>query len=469
MTLVELLVACVVLVIVMAGPLERLRLRAPRRHAHGRPPRRASRTSAPPSTASSTRPAARRAAQLVSGGAGVALTLPGQCPHAAGDVAWCVTGGALQRIAGATDCTGTAQTLVTDVTSATPFSCLTARRRLPRLQVALTVNATASAAGRDLRRRHDHAAQRRSDLRRRRRRAPDRAGSSPGCATTRSGVALVLALSMMSVLALTTTALLLIGVVNQRGSYTSAQAKQAFAARPGGARLRRGHGLQRARSTRTAPPTGVQTSRPSPAAAPARTTTSVAERRRHLDDGRHRHRRRRSRRPCSAQALRPVDSSSTQLPASGTTSTPTTPRARDEHVRDDVQGGVTRERAALRPRQPLHHRRRALHRGSSLTVDGNLTVNGGAEHRHGTSRSTASQIGGTPSSSACTNANHGVVHAGDGLLRRQPRARSTRRPSARRPREPGHAGRRLPAGLRHPGGAHEDRLPGRPPRQRRRR
>ena len=42
------------------------------------------------------------------------------------------------------------------------------------------------------------------------------------------GVALVLALSMMSVLALTTTALLLNGVVNQHGSYTSAQAKQAF-------------------------------------------------------------------------------------------------------------------------------------------------------------------------------------------------------------------------------------------------
>lgn len=44
------------------------------------------------------------------------------------------------------------------------------------------------------------------------------------------GVALVLALSMMSVLALTTTALLLNGVVNQHGSYTSLQAKQAFAA-----------------------------------------------------------------------------------------------------------------------------------------------------------------------------------------------------------------------------------------------
>jgi Tfp pilus assembly protein PilX len=43
------------------------------------------------------------------------------------------------------------------------------------------------------------------------------------------GVALVLALATMSVLALTTTALLLNGTVNQRGSYTSLQAKQAFA------------------------------------------------------------------------------------------------------------------------------------------------------------------------------------------------------------------------------------------------
>src|SRR5262249_3287176 len=36
-------------------------------------------------------------ATLISGGAGVSLTLPAQCTHATGTVTWCVTGGSLIR------------------------------------------------------------------------------------------------------------------------------------------------------------------------------------------------------------------------------------------------------------------------------------------------------------------------------------------------------------------------------------
>lgn len=145
MTLVELLVACVILVVVMAA-LSNVLVSGLSAGTH---------TDARLTSQQSVRVAFDRleyetrcasAAQLVSGGAGVALTLPAQCPHAVGQVAWCVTGGALQRIAGATTCTGTAETFVSAVTSATPFSCIAPVGSLPRLQVTLTVNTTGSAA-----------------------------------------------------------------------------------------------------------------------------------------------------------------------------------------------------------------------------------------------------------------------------------------------------------------------------------
>lgn len=86
-------------------------------------------------------------ATLVGGGAGVALSIPSQCPHATGDVAWCVSGTVLERRAGGTDCsTGTVQPFVSDVTSATPFACLTAPGDLPRLQITLTVNTSTAPA-----------------------------------------------------------------------------------------------------------------------------------------------------------------------------------------------------------------------------------------------------------------------------------------------------------------------------------
>lgn len=81
-------------------------------------------------------------ASLISSGAGVALTLPTQCAHATGNVAWCVTSGALTRLTGTT-CTGSALTYVTDVTSPTPFSCYSpVTGSTPQLEVNLTVNPT---------------------------------------------------------------------------------------------------------------------------------------------------------------------------------------------------------------------------------------------------------------------------------------------------------------------------------------
>lgn len=82
------------------------------------------------------------AATMLSSGAGVALTLPSQCDHASGNVVWCVSSGSLIRISGTT-CSGSAQTFITDVTSATPFACYSpVSGSTPQLKVALTVNPT---------------------------------------------------------------------------------------------------------------------------------------------------------------------------------------------------------------------------------------------------------------------------------------------------------------------------------------
>ena len=80
-------------------------------------------------------------ASLVSGGVGVTLTLPTYCVNASGTFTWCVTSGSLVKYGGLS-CTGSGvgQTFATNVTSATPFSCLSGGQ-YPRLQVALTSNA----------------------------------------------------------------------------------------------------------------------------------------------------------------------------------------------------------------------------------------------------------------------------------------------------------------------------------------
>ena len=83
-------------------------------------------------------------ATLVGSGAGVTLSLPGQCSHATGTVTWCVTAGVFTRYTAAS-CAGAGQPYVASVTSATPFSLLTGASGagvLPRLAVSLTVDQT---------------------------------------------------------------------------------------------------------------------------------------------------------------------------------------------------------------------------------------------------------------------------------------------------------------------------------------
>jgi prepilin-type N-terminal cleavage/methylation domain-containing protein len=80
------------------------------------------------------------AAALVSSGAGVDFTLPTQCSHATGNVTWCVSGGLLKRYVSATCGPGASQLFSSGVTSATPFTLVTAVGDLPRLDVRLTVN-----------------------------------------------------------------------------------------------------------------------------------------------------------------------------------------------------------------------------------------------------------------------------------------------------------------------------------------
>lgn len=79
-------------------------------------------------------------AAILNSGAGVTMTLPSQCPHATGNVTWCVSGGVLTRYSGSTTCTGTSQPYISSITTPTPFSLLWGTSNLPRLQVAMTVN-----------------------------------------------------------------------------------------------------------------------------------------------------------------------------------------------------------------------------------------------------------------------------------------------------------------------------------------
>ena len=93
-------------------------------------------------------------ATLVSGGAGVTLTFPSQCTHTNQSViTWCVTGGSLVAYSNSLTCSGSGRTLTTNVTSATPFSCVSALGNLAALKVVLTVNAgttsTTASSGTD--------------------------------------------------------------------------------------------------------------------------------------------------------------------------------------------------------------------------------------------------------------------------------------------------------------------------------
>ena len=85
------------------------------------------------------------AASLISGGTGVALTLPANCSHATGTVSWCVASGTLKRFT-SSGCPGSGgQIFVSNVTSTTPFTIVTGSvgsGQLPQLGVTLTVNTT---------------------------------------------------------------------------------------------------------------------------------------------------------------------------------------------------------------------------------------------------------------------------------------------------------------------------------------
>jgi Tfp pilus assembly protein PilW len=83
-------------------------------------------------------------ATLVSSGAGVTLTLPSQCPHASGTATYCVTGGSLIRYPAA-GCSGSGETLASDITSATPFCISAATGDYPQLHVALTAQTQSSS------------------------------------------------------------------------------------------------------------------------------------------------------------------------------------------------------------------------------------------------------------------------------------------------------------------------------------
>lgn len=87
-------------------------------------------------------------ASILNSGAGVALTLPAQCPHATGNVTWCVASGVLTRYAGTTTCSGgTSYPFINSVTTPTPFSLVWGTSNLPRLQIALGVNTIGRGSG----------------------------------------------------------------------------------------------------------------------------------------------------------------------------------------------------------------------------------------------------------------------------------------------------------------------------------
>jgi len=150
-TLVELLVAVVLLVILMAG-LSDMFISAERanRDATARLTSQQNVRLAFDRLEYDARCA--KTASIQSGGVGVHLAFPTQtvpCAHATGDVTWCVSSGSLVCIVG-TSCAATGNTYISNVTSATPFACYTIpgiTSPLPQLKVALMVNTTTTDTG----------------------------------------------------------------------------------------------------------------------------------------------------------------------------------------------------------------------------------------------------------------------------------------------------------------------------------
>src|SRR5262249_46030467 len=81
-------------------------------------------------------------ASILNSGAGVALTMPATCPHATGNISWCVSSGVLTRYAGSSTCSRTGITYIDSITTSTPFSLQWGTSNLPRLSIALAINTT---------------------------------------------------------------------------------------------------------------------------------------------------------------------------------------------------------------------------------------------------------------------------------------------------------------------------------------
>jgi type II secretory pathway pseudopilin PulG len=137
MSITELLVACAVLVILMAGVTDII--------VSGS--RASENTTAQINAQQNLRVGFDRlefegrcasSATLVASGAGVTFVLPPQCAHGAGTYTWCVSAGVLHRYGGSS-CSGTSQIFASGLTSATPFSLLTSTGTLPRLQVSMAI------------------------------------------------------------------------------------------------------------------------------------------------------------------------------------------------------------------------------------------------------------------------------------------------------------------------------------------
>jgi len=223
------------------------------------------------------------------------------------------------------------------------------------------------------------------------------------------GVALVLALTVMSVLALTTSALLLDAVVNQRGSYSSTQDKQAFNLAQAALAYAEGQ-VYSAPKTHVAPPTGRQTLPHQPGGGAATFRMSVAS-----DgatwtmsgtgtvDG--------VTKTVSAQAYVPDDSSSSSYALWNYLYADDTSGQATNTCETTIQGGVTVS-VPVYVRDNLCITGGAHFTGSSLTVDGNLTVNGGANVGTASKKIDSVQVGGTPTASACTVGSRSAVTPG---------------------------------------------------------
>ena len=225
------------------------------------------------------------------------------------------------------------------------------------------------------------------------------------------GVALVLALVVMSVLALTTTALILNSVVNQRGSYSSLQERQAFYLAQAALAYAEGKVYSSA-TTHVAPPAGQQQLPHQPGNGNATYAMSVASNGTTWTmtgtgtvDG--------VTRTISAQAYVPSAGASSSYQLWNYLYADDTSGQATNTCETTIQGGVTVS-VPVYVRDNLCITGGAHVTGSSLTVDGNLAVTGGANVGTSSKPLDSIEVGGSPTTTACTNGSHGSFTPGTG-------------------------------------------------------